>query len=77
MPARPIALRVRHVLDHADSAAAEMKMGYVGTEHLLLGLLREQGGMGAHILMRHGLTEDVIRRDIDDITKSAPGRPPR
>ena len=39
-----------------------MNLNYVGTEHLLLGLLREQDGVAAQVLMNLGLNFDKVRR---------------
>jgi ATP-dependent Clp protease ATP-binding subunit ClpC len=36
----------------------------VGTEHLLLGLLRESDGIAAQVLMQHGVTIDAARRGV-------------
>jgi ATP-dependent Clp protease ATP-binding subunit ClpC len=37
---------------------------YVGTEHLLLGLLREQEGVAAQVLTRLGLTLEEVRQEL-------------
>jgi DNA-binding transcriptional regulator YhcF (GntR family) len=48
----PYTSRSRNVVAHAIAEAGEEER--VGTEHLLLGLLREENGIGAHVLTRHG-----------------------
>ncbi|MBR2667142.1 MAG: ATP-dependent Clp protease ATP-binding subunit ClpC, partial [Oscillospiraceae bacterium] len=48
----------------AQEAAAELGHGYVGTEHLLLGLAREGEGVAARALNDTGLTPDAIREKI-------------
>jgi ATP-dependent Clp protease ATP-binding subunit ClpC len=48
----------------AIDEARSMGHSYVGTEHLLLGLLREQDGVGAHVLTRSGITPDGVRQVI-------------
>ena len=44
--------------------ARELRNGHVGTEHLLLGLLRERRGLAANALVAQGLTLDAVRREI-------------
>ncbi|MDP2789354.1 MAG: Clp protease N-terminal domain-containing protein [bacterium] len=49
-PDLPYTSRAKRVLDLAMSEARELDHSYVGTEHLLLGLLREERGIGAQVL---------------------------
>ena len=44
----------------AQEAAGELGHGYVGTEHLLLGLLREESGVAHAVLTEAGLTDEMI-----------------
>ncbi|MDY3985867.1 ATP-dependent Clp protease ATP-binding subunit [Dysosmobacter sp.] len=44
----------------SQEAAGELGHGYVGTEHLLLGLIREDEGMAHTVLTEAGLTDDMI-----------------
>lgn len=60
----PYTPRARVVLDQAIAAAHEFGDGYVGTQHLLLGLIRERHGIAAHELTAAGLTEPRLRREI-------------
>ena len=60
----PYTQRARVVLDQAIAAAHEFGDGYVGTQHLLLGLIRERSGLAAHTLTAAGLTEPILRREI-------------
>lgn len=48
-------------LKHADSIARSTGSAYVGTEHLLLGLLAQEGSMGSKILENAGVTMDRAR----------------
>src|SRR5215475_11763407 len=48
-------------LKHADAIARSFGSAYVGTEHLLLGLLAQEGSMGAKILEEAGVTLDRAR----------------
>ncbi len=46
--------QVERVLSYAQAEARNLQHSYVGTEHLLLGLLREEGGVAARILKSLG-----------------------
>jgi ATP-dependent Clp protease ATP-binding subunit ClpC len=60
----PYSPRARVVLDQAIAVAHEFGDGYVGTQHLLLGLIRERHGIAAQALADAGLTEPRLRREI-------------
>lgn len=60
----PYTPRARVVLDQAIAVAHEFGDGYVGTQHLLLGLIRERHGIAAQELTAAGLTEPRLRREI-------------
>ena len=64
LPDLPYTPRARVVLDQAIAVAHEFGDGYVGTQHLLLGLIRENQGLAAQALAAAGLTEPVLRREI-------------
>ena len=49
--------RAKTAIEKAQAAAEEMGHSYVGSEHLLLGIVREDGGQGARILRDNGLTD--------------------
>ena len=59
--------RAQIAIETAWQAASELGHSYVGTEHLLLGLIREGEGLAGRIMSRAGLTEEklteLIRRD--------------
>jgi ATP-dependent Clp protease ATP-binding subunit ClpA len=46
------------------SEARELRHSYVGTEHLLLGLMREEKGIGAQVLTSLGLTVTGVRDEV-------------
>lgn len=52
--------RAKNVLDLAHAGAAELGHGYVGSEHILLGLAREGGGVAAKVLNESGLESRLI-----------------
>jgi ATP-dependent Clp protease ATP-binding subunit ClpC len=60
----PYTRRAKVVLDQAISTAHEFGDGYVGTQHLLLGLILEKQGIAAQIMASQGLTEPALRREI-------------
>ena len=51
-------------IENAGIAAGSLGHSFVGTEHLLLGILMERNGMGARLLEKHGVTEKELRREI-------------
>ncbi len=59
--------RARKVLILAQQEAAKYGHGYIGTEHLLLGLLREGEGVAAKALNSLGLDVDSVRAQVENI----------
>jgi ATP-dependent Clp protease ATP-binding subunit ClpA len=57
----PYTSRSKKVLELAMSEARDLGQDYVGAEHLLIGLLREERGIAAQVLAYHGLTIEVAR----------------
>ncbi len=53
--------RAKKVIEYANEEARDLNHNYVGTEHLLLGLLREEEGVAAIILMNLGLKSKDVR----------------
>jgi len=51
----------------SKNAARELKHNYVGTEHLLVGLIEEDSGVAYKVLFREGVTKDLIMEKIDDL----------
>ena len=60
----PFSAAAKHVLQHAAQEADRLSHDYIGTEHLLLGLLREQGSLAADVLTSRGLQLDRVRERI-------------
>jgi ATP-dependent Clp protease ATP-binding subunit ClpC len=60
-PDLPYTSRAKKVLEEAMYEARELRHGYVGTEHLLLGLFRERDGVGGQALAAAGLTIADVR----------------
>ncbi len=57
----PVSDRARQALVFADEEARNLHHSYVGTEHLLLGLLREQEGLAATALASLGVRYERVR----------------
>ena len=62
-PDLPYTSRAKKVLEFAMSEARELNHAYVGTEHLLLGVLREEKGIGAQVLTAAGVTLQQARAE--------------
>ncbi len=56
--------RAKKVIEYAIEEARSLNHNYVGTEHLLLGLLREHEGVAAQVLMNLGLKLDEVREEV-------------
>ncbi|MFV0445431.1 MAG: ATP-dependent Clp protease ATP-binding subunit [Planctomycetaceae bacterium] len=56
--------RAKKVIEYAMEEAKNLNHNYVGTEHLLLGLLREQEGVAAQVLMNLGLKLEDVREEV-------------
>jgi len=68
--------RAELAIDKARLAAGELGHSYVGTEHLLLGIMLEQSGLGARILRQRGIAEKDLRAAlIKQSGLGTPGRP--
>ena len=57
----PVSDRARQALALAQEEARALNHSYVGTEHILLGLLREEDGIAATVLASLGVTYDRVR----------------
>ena len=56
--------RAKRVIEYAIEEARNLNHNYVGTEHLLLGLLREQDGVAATVLLNLGLKLEDVREEV-------------
>jgi len=76
----PFTPRAKKVLELAVEEAQNMGHNYVGTEHLLLGLIREEEGVAARVLENIGVRLDVVREEVISLLgegqqSPAPGQP--
>jgi ATP-dependent Clp protease ATP-binding subunit ClpC len=56
--------RARQVFVLADDEARRLRHAYIGTEHLLLGLVREEEALAARVLASFGVEIDRLRSDV-------------
>ncbi|GHV09071.1 negative regulator of genetic competence ClpC/MecB [Clostridia bacterium] len=69
--------RARQAIELAHRAASELGHGYVGSEHLLLGLMDEGEGAAAAALSQSGITSENLRRKlIEAVGQGEPGSQP-
>src|SRR5213595_3452475 len=59
--------RARKVLSLSKEEAQRFQHNYIGTEHLLLGLVREQGGIAARVLQNLGVELNLVRNAVEFI----------
>jgi len=57
------------IIELAKAAAQEYGQGHVGTEHLLLGIIREGTSTAAKMLCDRGVTEQKVKQVVDALTK--------
>jgi ATP-dependent Clp protease ATP-binding subunit ClpC len=60
----PFSAETKRVLQYAAEEADRLLHNYIGTEHLLLGILREERSVAATILMEKGMRLSAVREDI-------------
>jgi ATP-dependent Clp protease ATP-binding subunit ClpC len=65
--------RARQVVVFAQDEARELRHDYIGTEHLLLGLLREEEGLAARVLATLGVTLEGTRADVARVVGEGEG----
>ncbi|MCC6574712.1 MAG: ATP-dependent Clp protease ATP-binding subunit [Planctomycetes bacterium] len=69
----PFTPRAKRVIDLAKEEAASLNHEHVGTEHLLLGLLRENEGIAAQVLMNLGVRLDEVREEVLELLSPEQG----
>ncbi len=68
----PFTPRAKRVLELALEEAQTLGHNYIGTEHLLLGLVRESDGPAAHVLQNLGVTREAVRAGVVELLGSDP-----
>jgi hypothetical protein len=73
----PFTPRAKKVLELSLRESLDLGHNYIGTEHILLGLLREGEGIGAQVLVKLGAGRDQVRQVVVQLLSGyAGGRPP-
>ena len=63
-------VRARRVMESAQQEAQRFQHSYIGTEHILLGLVRENKGIATHVLLNLGVERDKVRSTVEFIIGS-------
>ncbi|MDP9867341.1 ATP-dependent Clp protease ATP-binding subunit ClpC [Streptosporangium brasiliense] len=73
----PFTPRAKKVLELSLREALDLHHGHIGTEHILLGLIREGEGVAAQVLTGRGARLEAVRAQVLTlIGRGGPGRPP-
>jgi ATP-dependent Clp protease ATP-binding subunit ClpC len=68
----PFTPRAKRVLELALEEAQNLGHNYIGTEHLLLGLIRESDGPAAHVLQNLGVKPEEVREEVVELLGAEP-----
>ncbi|MHB8276641.1 MAG: ATP-dependent Clp protease ATP-binding subunit, partial [Candidatus Humimicrobiaceae bacterium] len=68
----PFTPRAKKVLELSLREALQMGHNYIGTEHILLGLLREGEGVAARVLNSLGITLENVKETVKDVLRRCP-----
>lgn len=60
-----------NVMHYSQEAASELNHNYIGTEHILIGLLREKEGLACQVLEDHGVTEEKVMRMVSQLIQGS------
>jgi len=71
----PLNQEARSSLNYAVDEARKMNHTYIGTEHLLLGLLREERGLACQVLQNLGVDIEIVRNETLKLLGGKPGQP--
>src|SRR5215813_9377947 len=63
--------RARRVLSLAHQEAERARNNFIGTEHLLVGLMDEEGGVAGRVLRELGMASDRVREVVNRVTTSS------
>ena len=65
--------RAKRVIDLAYDEARQLKNNYIGTEHMLLGLIREDDGLAGRVLMKLGVQLEHARTEVRELQDNDSG----
>ena len=60
-----------NVMHYSKEAAAELNHSYIGTEHILIGLLREKEGLACQVLEDHDVTEEKVLHMVSQLIQGS------
>jgi ATP-dependent Clp protease ATP-binding subunit ClpC len=69
----PFTPRAKKVLELSLREALQLGHNYIGTEHILLGLVREGEGVGAEVLAKRGATLELVRAEVMTLVAGVEG----
>src|ERR1700691_4106036 len=72
----PFTPRVKKVLELSLREAQQLGHNYIGTEHILLGLIREDDGVAAQVLVKLGADPGRIRQQVIQLLAGSPDKEP-
>lgn len=72
--APPFSPRAKNVLELALRESIQLGHSYVGTEHLLLGLVREGNGVASEVLLELGIELSLVRAKVTELMSEQPAR---
>jgi ATP-dependent Clp protease ATP-binding subunit ClpC len=64
--------RVSKIMSIANEEARRFNNEYIGTEHILLGLVKEGNGVGAYVLKDHGVDLRKVRLEVEELVRKGP-----
>ena len=64
--------RARKVMQYAHQEAVRFNHEYIGTEHILLGIIKDSGGLATKVLNRLGVDLRRIRTEVENLVRSGP-----
>src|SRR3989442_7646085 len=70
----PLSVESKHILNWAFEEAERLGDKHVGTEHLLLGILREEQCLAARILQNRGVALNTLRVELAELSEAQRGR---
>jgi len=70
--ARPMTDRARQIMELAETEARSLNHSYVGTEHILLALMRQDDAISAKVLANLGVDIDTLRAEVNKLLKPGP-----
>ena len=72
MPYERFTVRAKNAMKHAHSEAMRLNHEYIGSEHILLGLLKEGGGVAAKVLKKNGFDIRIGRKEVEKLSSQGP-----